>query len=125
MKYIKVILNKRRDKEKMKSISFEEVNNLDKTEPNSIVMVLFGHSRCGYCPYAKQSLSQLENEESNLKAYYCDTIVNPKAITFFDIKSVPYVIIVVSGVVVQIISGSKTVEEYRQILNLIKNKLNK
>lgn len=96
----------------MRSITFNELINLDSTRPNKIVFVLFGHSNCGYCPQAKQILAQLDTE-----TFYCDTIQNPQVLQWTAIHSVPLTIAIKHGVVVRRLQGLKSFSDYQNVLN--------
>ena len=102
----------------MKNISFNELINLDSTHPNKIIFVLFGHSNCKYCPQAKQILSQL-----NTETFYCDTMQNPQVVQWVAIRSVPLIIVIKNGIVVQRFTGLKSLSDYKTILKeLLKRK---
>ena len=102
----------------MNKIDFNELTNLDIPHKEGIVMVVLGHDRCGYCPYAKQAINKI-GKDLGLPTYYCDTIENPKVIQWFTVTSVPMVMFIKQGIVVRTINGAKTEKEYLTILNEI------
>ncbi len=85
-------------------------------EQDGLSIIVFTASWCAPCKDLKKVLAELQKEFTYLQLAYVDIEQEPELVASFEVKSVPFVMVVRDAVVLFADSGSQTLQTMRELV---------